>query len=185
MLRIRPGMSIPDPGSNNSNKRGEGKKFNFVDTNFTKLKIILFLNRYGKEKKICQFTKNSSTVPVPFSQKIVINLSKIWAWEPGSGKNFSNKSQIPGSKRHLPDPGSGSVTLRYLFAGKWVLHLVLKKWFVSGFTWVNGSGSGLRIRIPILAGRNCPPEKGKNEEISYLKSSLLGWRLLLEPEWPL
>jgi hypothetical protein len=36
-------------------------------------------------------------------------LSKIWVWDPGSGKNLF---RIPGSKRHrIPDPGSGSATL--------------------------------------------------------------------------
>jgi hypothetical protein len=45
-------LSIPDPGSNNSNKRG-GENFYllsvlFVAANFTKLKTILFLNRYRK-----------------------------------------------------------------------------------------------------------------------------------------
>jgi hypothetical protein len=36
-------------------------------------------------------------------------LSKIWVWDPGSGKNLS---QIPdlGVKK-VPDPGSGSATL--------------------------------------------------------------------------
>jgi hypothetical protein len=36
------------------------------------------------------------------------------------------------------------------------------------------------IRIQI--GQKIVPKKGKKEEISYLQSSLLGWRLLLEPE---
>jgi hypothetical protein len=40
-----------------------------------------------------------------FTQKIVTKLSKIWVWDPGS--------RIQGSKRHrIPDPGSGSATLR-------------------------------------------------------------------------
>ncbi len=37
-----------------------------------------------------------------FSQKIGTMLSKIWVWDPGSGKNLS---RIQGSKRHrIPDP---------------------------------------------------------------------------------
>ncbi len=53
-----------------------------------------------------------------FTQKIVIMLSNIWVWDPGSGirdpgsgKTYSG-SRIQGSKRHrIPDPGSGSATL--------------------------------------------------------------------------
>jgi hypothetical protein len=64
-LRIRdvyPGSRISDPGSKNSNKREGGKKLVvkpfFVATNFTKLKIILFLGRFSKNcrtfyPKIC------------------------------------------------------------------------------------------------------------------------------------
>jgi hypothetical protein len=37
-----------------------------------------------------------------FTQKIVTMLSKIWVWDPRSGKNLF---RIPGSKRHrIPDP---------------------------------------------------------------------------------
>jgi hypothetical protein len=43
---------------------------------------------------------------------------------------------------------------------------VIQNRIESGFKWVGGSRSGLRIRIPIPAGQNCPPEKDKNEEIS-------------------
>ncbi len=44
-----------------------------------------------------------------FTQKIVTKLSKIWIWDPGSGKNLF---RIPdrGVKK-APDPGSGSATL--------------------------------------------------------------------------
>jgi hypothetical protein len=44
-----------------------------------------------------------------FTQNIVTKPSKIWVWDPGSGKNLF---RIPGSKKHrIPDPGSGSATL--------------------------------------------------------------------------
>ena len=37
-------------------------------------------------------------------QKIVTKLSKIWVWEPGSGKNLF-RIPDPGVKRHrIPDP---------------------------------------------------------------------------------
>jgi hypothetical protein len=44
-----------------------------------------------------------------FTQKIVTKLSKIWLWDPGSGKNLS---WIPDLRvKKAPDPGSGSATL--------------------------------------------------------------------------
>ncbi len=42
-----------------------------------------------------------------FTQKIVTKPSKIWVWDPGSGKK---PIQDPGVKK-APDPGSGSATL--------------------------------------------------------------------------
>jgi hypothetical protein len=45
-----------------------------------------------------------------FTQKIVNKLSKIWDWDPGSGKNLF-QIPAPGVKK-TPDPGSGSVTLK-------------------------------------------------------------------------
>jgi hypothetical protein len=42
-----------------------------------------------------------------FKPKIVSNLSKLWVWDPGSGKNLFPD---PGVKK-APDPGSGSATL--------------------------------------------------------------------------
>jgi hypothetical protein len=44
-----------------------------------------------------------------FTQKIVTKLSKIWIWDPGSGKNLF-RIPDPGVKK-APDPGSGSATL--------------------------------------------------------------------------
>jgi hypothetical protein len=44
-----------------------------------------------------------------FTQKIVTKLSKIWVWDPGSGKNLL-RIPNPGVKK-APDPGSGSATL--------------------------------------------------------------------------
>ncbi len=46
-----------------------------------------------------QFTKNYRT----FYQKVVIKLSKIWVWDPGSGKNLF-RIPDPGFKK-APDPG--------------------------------------------------------------------------------
>jgi hypothetical protein len=44
-----------------------------------------------------------------FTQKIVSKLSKIWVWDPGSGKNLF-RIPDPGVKK-APDPGSRSATL--------------------------------------------------------------------------
>jgi hypothetical protein len=44
-----------------------------------------------------------------FAQKIVTKLSKVWVWDPGSGKNLF-RIPDPGVK-NAPDPGSGSATL--------------------------------------------------------------------------
>jgi hypothetical protein len=44
-----------------------------------------------------------------FTHKIVTKLSKIWVWNPGSGKNIF-RILDPGVKK-APDPGSGSATL--------------------------------------------------------------------------
>ncbi len=100
---------IPDLGSRiHSNKREGRKKFValpfFVATKITKFKIILILN-WWRKKDLGQFTKNYRT----FYPKIVINLSKIWVWDPGSDfrdpeKTYSG-SGVQGSKRHrIPDP---------------------------------------------------------------------------------
>jgi hypothetical protein len=43
-----------------------------------------------------------------FTQKVVTKLSKIWVWEPESGKNLF-RIPDPGVKK-APDPRSGSAT---------------------------------------------------------------------------
>jgi hypothetical protein len=62
----------------------------FVIMNFTKFKIILFLNRY--REKVEAINKE---IKVFFTQKVASKLQEIWVvypgpeiWEPGSGKNF-------------------------------------------------------------------------------------------------
>jgi hypothetical protein len=44
-----------------------------------------------------------------FTQNVVTKPSKIWVWDPGSGKNLL-RIPDPGVKK-APDPGSGSATL--------------------------------------------------------------------------
>jgi hypothetical protein len=114
------GSRIPDPKPA-TKERGNNffviiKPF-FVATNFTKFEIFLFL--YSEEKNLVQFSK----IIELFTQKIVTKLSKIWVWDPGSGKNLF-RIPDPGVKK-APDPGSGSATL-------------------SALVWHTGSGSALR-----------------------------------------
>ncbi len=115
MLRIRdvyPGSGffpIPDPGSKNSNKREGWKKFcchTFLCSNkFHKIENY-FSFEVLKEKIWANFQR---TIEL-FTQKIVTKLSKIWLWDPGSGKNLF---RIPdpvsrgqkGTGSRIPDPG--------------------------------------------------------------------------------
>ncbi len=103
---------IPDPGSRIPNQKtatkDRGEKFFFVKpffvaTNFTKLNIIFF---DMLKKKICP---NFPRIIEVLTQKIVTKPSKIWVWDPGSGKNLF-RIPDPGVKK-AQDPGSGSATL--------------------------------------------------------------------------
>jgi hypothetical protein len=76
----------------------------FLAINFTKL-IPLF-NSLNTEEKI---RANFQRILELFTQRIVTKLSKIWVWDPGSGKNLFPIPD-PGVKK-APDPGSGFATL--------------------------------------------------------------------------
>ncbi len=61
---------------------------------------------YPVSKNSTKERSEKKFVVIPFFVQIVTKLSKIWVWNPGSGKNLS---RIPdqGSKRHrIPDPDS-------------------------------------------------------------------------------
>ncbi len=88
------------PGSNQGNKRGGEKNWCptfFAATNITKLKTILFLNRYS--------------VIVFLTQKIVTKLSKIWVGDPGYEIRDPEKPIPDPRGQKAPDLGSGSATL--------------------------------------------------------------------------
>ncbi len=113
MLRIRdvyPGsrvLPIPDPGSKNSNKREGWKKISCHNFLFCHKfhKIADYFSFEVLKKKIwANFQRNIELL----TQKIVTKLSKIWIWDPGSGKNLFWILD-PGVKK-APDPGSGSAT---------------------------------------------------------------------------
>jgi hypothetical protein len=87
-----PGSRIPDPKTV-TKERGEK---NFCQTFFCSHKFHKIVNYFIfemlKKKNFGQFSKNYRT----FYPKIVTKLSKIWVWDPGSGKN----------PFRIPDPGS-------------------------------------------------------------------------------
>ncbi len=65
-----------------------------------------------------------------FTQKIVIKPSKIWVWDPGSGKNLF-RIPDPGVKK-APDPGTGSATLRIqVYRTKTVYNICLVVYLVQ------------------------------------------------------
>jgi hypothetical protein len=83
---------IPDPVFYPSRIPDLGSK----NINFTKFNYFIF---EMLKKKIWA---NFQRIIELFTQKIVSKLSKIWVWDPGSGKNLF---RIPESKRHrIPDP---------------------------------------------------------------------------------
>ncbi len=147
-------LPIPDPGSKNRNKREGWKKIDvipfYVATNFTKLFIILVWS--AKEKNLGQFSKNY-TIEL-FTQKIVTILSKVWVWDPGSGKNLFRIPDL-GVKK-APDPGSGSATLvnckKRIHFHKYLFFYCIggrnDQCFGSVFIW-DGSGSSILCWIPI------------------------------------
>ncbi len=67
-----------------------------------------------------------------FTKKIVTKLSKIWVWDPRSGKNLF-RIPDPGVKK-APDPGSGSATLIFPTVGQeipyhqWECTVRLRRW---------------------------------------------------------
>jgi hypothetical protein len=111
---VYPGSRIliftrPGSGSRISDPRSQNRKFVvfpfFGAINFTKLNYFIF---EMLKKKIWA---NFHRILELFTQKIVTKLSKIWVWDPGSGKNlFRIPDPDPGIKK-APDPGSGSATL--------------------------------------------------------------------------
>jgi hypothetical protein len=97
---------IPDPKTT-TKERGEKK---FVVINFLCShkfhKIANYFSFRVLKKKIWA---NFQRIIELFTQKIVTKLSKIWIWDPGSGKNLY-RIPDPGVKK-APDPGSRSATL--------------------------------------------------------------------------
>ncbi len=96
-------LPIPDPGSKISNKRKGWKKIccpNFLCSH----KLHKIANYFSFEVLKKKVWANFQRIIGLFTQKIVTKLSKIWVWDPGSGKNLF---RIPdqGVKK-APDPGT-------------------------------------------------------------------------------
>ncbi len=103
-------LPIPDLGSRiqkQQQKRGAKNCYFFITFYVAKFhKIANYFSFEVPKKKIWA---NFQRIIVLFTQKIVTKVSKIWVWDPGSGKNLF-RIPNPGVKK-APDPGSGSATL--------------------------------------------------------------------------
>ncbi len=83
-----------------------------IPTTATKELVFFWSHKYHneqvKKENMSQFTKNYRF----FTKKNVTKLSKIWVWDPGSGKKPipDPGPRIQGSKRHrISDPGSATL----------------------------------------------------------------------------
>jgi hypothetical protein len=120
LIFTHPGSRIPDLGSRIpdpktvTKERGEKNllAYFFCSHKFHKIKYYVIFEILKKK-----IWANFQRIVEVFTQKTFNMLSNIWVWDPGSeirdpGKTYSG-SRIQGSKRHrIPDPGSGSATLR-------------------------------------------------------------------------
>ncbi len=96
-------LPIPDPGTKNSNKR-EGWKKIWCHTFLCSHKFHKIVNYFSFEVLKKKIWANFQRIIELFAQKIVTKLSKVWVWDPGSGKNLF-RIPDPGVKK-APDPGS-------------------------------------------------------------------------------
>ena len=94
---------IPDPKTD-TKERGE-KKF-IVKPFFCSHKFHKIVNYFGFEVMKKKIWANFQRIIELFTQ-IVTKLSKIWLWDPGSGKNLI-RIPDPGVKK-APDPGSATL----------------------------------------------------------------------------
>jgi hypothetical protein len=85
----------------------------YIQSNACRFLFLLF--SYLRFAEAASFDKKeqrrscTSKNYITFIQKIVTKLSKIWVWDPGSGKNLT---RIPDPVvKKATDPGSGSATL--------------------------------------------------------------------------
>ncbi len=155
-------LPIPDPGSKNSKKREGWKKIccpNFLCSHkFHKIENY-FCFEVLKKKNWANFQR----IIELFTQKIVIKLSKIWVWDPGSGKTYSG-SRIQGSKRHrIPDPDPQHCWFGYLelyWDKRWIrISIETHAEFRIQSTALNTFGSIRNLRIISRSYCRCPRRK--------------------------
>jgi hypothetical protein len=106
-----------------------------------------------------------------FIQKNVTNFSKMWVWDPGSGKTYFG-SRIQGSKRHqIPDPDQqhcfvGCIVWRTCFEkrlkrGCSIMYRKAKNFYPSSSVYTQ---TVFRIR----ADPNCPKKRKKRRNFMLL-----------------
>jgi hypothetical protein len=101
LIFTHPGSRIPDPKTA-TKERGEK---NCCHTLFCSHKFHIIENYYVFELLKKKIWANFQRIIELFMQKIVIKLSKIWFWDPGSGKKPNPDPGSRGQKRHrTPDP---------------------------------------------------------------------------------
>jgi hypothetical protein len=110
LIFTHPGSRISDLGSKSSSKR-EGWKKIICHTFFGSHKFHIIENVFIFKMLMKKIWANFQRIIELFTKKIVTKLSKIWVWDPGSGKN-PFRIPDPGSRgKNAPDPRSGSATL--------------------------------------------------------------------------
>jgi hypothetical protein len=111
LISTHPGSRIPDPKTA-TKERGE-KKVGcltiFCSHKFHKIKNYFIFDML---KKI--MWANFQRIIEFFTQKIVNKLSKIWAWDPGSGKPGSRSQKGTGSRIRIRNTGSSLFLLRFM-----------------------------------------------------------------------
>jgi hypothetical protein len=96
-----PGSRIKDPKTG-TKERGE-KKFVVIPF-FCSHKFHKIENYFIFEMLKKKFWANFQRIIELFTQKIVTKLSKIWVWDPGSGKNLFRIPDPGVKKAQDPDP---------------------------------------------------------------------------------
>ncbi len=96
LIFTHPGSQIPDPKTATKER---GKKKKFCHTFLCSHKFHKNKNYFSFEVLKKKIWANFQRIIELFTQKIVTNLSKIWAWDPGS------EIRDP-EKKPIPDPGS-------------------------------------------------------------------------------
>ncbi len=112
LIFTNPGSQISDPGSRiqKQQEKREVKKI-WCHTFLCSHKFHKIVHYFSFDVLKKKIWANFQRIIELFTQKIVTKLSKVWVWDPGSGKNLF-RIPDPGVKK-APDPGYGAATLHY------------------------------------------------------------------------